>query len=67
MKTMLVVLALALALAGCGKFSDLIETNAQGYTMRCIDGTQYVLLTSDRGLAITPHVGVDGLPKGCAK
>lgn len=55
------------SLAGCGKFSDMITTGTDGYAMRCIDGTQYVLLSSETGLAITPHVGTDGLPKGCVK
>ena len=55
----------ALLLAGCGKFSDLVTTGVDGYVIRCIDGTKYVLMTSERGLAITPHVGTDGKPKGC--
>lgn len=55
----------ALLLAGCGKFSDVVTTAVDGYVIRCIDGTKYVLMTSDRGLAITPHMGTDGKPKGC--
>lgn len=55
----------ALLLAGCGKFSDTVTTVRDGYVIRCIDGTKYVLMTGDRGLAITPHVGTDGKPKGC--
>ena len=54
-----------LLLAGCGKFSDMVSTGLDGYTLRCIDGTQYVLMTSDAGLAITPHVNTEGKPKGC--
>lgn len=55
----------ALLLAGCGKFSDMVSTGIDGYTVRCIDGTQYVMMTSDSGLAITPHVDTEGKPKGC--
>lgn len=59
------IITAALLLAGCGKFSDMVSTGVDGYAVRCIDGTQYVLLTSDHGLAITPHLGTDGKPRGC--
>ena len=52
-------------LGGCGKLSDTISTGTQGYSLRCIDGTQYILMSSDSGLAITPSVGTNGLPKAC--
>lgn len=61
----LIIVITALLLAGCGKFSDLVSTEVNGYVIRCIDGTKYVLMTSERGLAVTPHVGTDGKPKGC--
>jgi hypothetical protein len=60
-----IILVSLLALTGCGKFNDLVATGVDGYVLRCIDGTFYVLMTSDRGLAITPHVGPDGNPKSC--
>lgn len=66
MKTLAIILA-AIALTGCGKFSDMVSTGFDGHVVKCIDGTQYVLLSSDAGLAITPHVGTDGKPKGCVK
>lgn len=59
------ILFVAVLLVGCGKASDVVDTFVEGYSMRCIDGTQYILLTSSRGLAITPHVGTNGLPKAC--
>lgn len=59
------ILLAALLLAGCQKFSDAWETGRSGYVLRCIDGSAYVLMTSERGLAITPHLGVDGKPKAC--
>lgn len=59
------VVIVALLLAGCGKVSDTFRTGMDGYVMRCIDGTAYILMSSDRGLAITPHLGVDGKPKAC--
>ena len=65
MKYIITATAAALLLAGCGKFSDMVSTGFDGYVIRCIDGTKYVLMTSDRGLAITPHMGTDGKPKGC--
>lgn len=64
MKYIIIVIT-ALLLAGCGKVSDMVATEFDGYVVRCIDGTKYVLMTSERGLAITPHVGTDGKPKGC--
>lgn len=55
----------ALLLAGCQKFSDAWETGRSGYVLRCIDGSTYVLMTSEKGLAITPHLGENGKPKPC--
>lgn len=63
---LIITITAALLLTGCGKFSDLVRTGTDGYSVRCIDGTKYVLLTSDAGLAITPHLGTDGKPKGCS-
>lgn len=63
-RSALFLLAL-LPLAGCGKIQDTLATGASGYSLRCIEGTKYVLLTSDKGLAITPHVGPDGRPREC--
>ena len=60
-------LLLTLLLAGCGKFSDLVSTGMDGYSLRCIEGTRYVLLSSEHGLAITPLLGTDGLPKACTQ
>ncbi len=60
-----IILMSALMLAGCGKFNDMVNTSFDGYVLRCIDGTTYVLMSSDKGLAITPHVGADGKPKTC--
>ena len=67
MKTLLAIIISAIALTGCGKFNDAVTTSFDGFVMKCIDGTQYVMMTSERGLAITPHVGTDGKPKGCVK
>jgi hypothetical protein len=61
----LTILIAAALLAGCGKFNDMFNTGMDGYTMRCIDGTRYILMSSDSGLAITPHLGTDGKPKEC--
>lgn len=65
MTRLTLTIALVLTLAGCGKFSDVVATGAKGYATRCIDGTTYILMTSDTGVAITPSVGTDGNPKGC--
>jgi hypothetical protein len=64
MKT-ITLLTLAVLLSGCGKFKDTFATSVDGYTLRCIEGTKYVLMTSERGLAVTPLVGTNGMPKGC--
>jgi hypothetical protein len=67
-KLRLIALCAALvSLSGCGKMSSNFATSVDGYAVRCIDGTQYILMSSDHGLAITPSVGTDGKPKGCAK
>ena len=59
------ILATVLFLSACGKFEDVVSTSINGYTVRCIEGTKFVLMSSDRGLAISPLVGTDGKPKGC--
>ena len=56
----------ALLLVGCDKMKDNFSTAVDGYVVRCIDGTKYVLVSTDRGQAITPHLGTDGKPKGCS-
>ena len=66
MKTALTLAAL-LMLSGCGQIANNAATAMRGYVMECIDGTQYVFISTDRGVAITPHVGTDGKPKGCTK
>ena len=66
MKHLLLVITAA-SLFGCGKFNDIISTGVDGYALRCIEGTTYILLSSDAGLAITPAIDTNGKPKGCAK
>lgn len=65
MKHITIILA-ALLLTGCDKMKDNFGTAFDGYVVRCIDGTKYVLISTDRGQAITPHLGTDGKPKGCS-
>jgi hypothetical protein len=60
-------LLLTLLLAGCGKIADVVSTGMDGYSLRCIEGTRYVLLSSEHGLAVTPLLGTDGLPKSCTQ
>ena len=64
MKKMIVAGLILISLTGCEKMRSNVTTFVDGYAIRCIDGTQYVLLTSANGNAITPHVGTDGKPKG---
>lgn len=59
-------LAISGALAGCGKIGDSVETSLTGYALRCIEGTRYVLLSSESGLAIAPLLKPDGLPAACS-
>ena len=61
------ILVFTVLLVGCGKVSDTFTTFADGYTLKCIDGTSYVMMTSERGLAVTPHVDLEGKPRGCVK
>lgn len=60
------ILLSALLLTGCGKFTDMVNTGIDGYTIRCIEGTKFVLMSSDRGLAITPLVDEKGSPRSCS-
>lgn len=64
MKALIIAIS-AVVLTGCGKFNDAITTTMDGYVVKCIDGTKYVMMTSEHGVAVTPHVGVDGKPKSC--
>ena len=66
MKTFVAMIAV-LALAGCGKLGDTASTITSGYSVRCIEGTKYVLMSSDRGMAVAVLLGTDGKPKGCEK
>jgi uncharacterized protein YceK len=65
MKKLLLIVGVTLMLSGCGKFSQMVDSSVSGFTTRCIEGTKFVILDSDRGVAITPLVGQDGLPKVC--
>ena len=61
----LLLIAIACALTGCQKLSDTLDTQVIGYAIHCIDGTRYVLMSSSRGMAITPLLGNNGPPKTC--
>jgi uncharacterized protein YceK len=65
MKKLLIIISIPLLLSGCGKFDQTWESAVSGFTTRCIEGTTFVIMDSDRGVAITPLVGQDGLPKAC--
>ena len=62
---LLIVIGVTLMLSGCGKFSQMVDSSVSGFTTRCIDGTTFVIMDSDRGVAITPLVGQNGFPKAC--
>jgi len=65
MEKLLIVISIPLILSGCGKLSQTFDSAVSGFTTRCIEGTTFVIMDSDRGVAITPLVGQDGLPKAC--
>lgn len=56
----------ALLLTGCGKLADTVNTSIDGYTIRCIEGTKFVIMSSAHGLAITPLVDEKGNPRTCS-
>lgn len=58
---------LSAALGWPGGISDPVLDRVQLLRMvaALMQDTKYVLMTSERGLAITPHVGTDGKPRGC--
>jgi hypothetical protein len=62
---LLIVIGITLMLSGCGKFEQMIQSSVSGFTTRCIEGTTFVILDSEHGVAITPLVGRNGLPKAC--
>lgn len=57
--------SLILLLSGCGKFGQTLDTVKDGYAIRCINDTSYIIVSSESGVAITPLLGKDGLPKTC--
>ena len=61
----LLIISIALILSGCGKFDQMWQSSVSGFTTRCIEGTKFVILDSEHGVAITPLVSQDGLPKVC--
>lgn len=65
MKNLLIVIGVTLMLSGCGKFEQMVDSSVSGFTTRCIQGTTFVILDSEHGVAITPLVGQNGLPKAC--
>ena len=65
MKNLLIVIGVTLMLSACGKFSQMVDSSVSGFTTRCIEGTKFVILDSEHGVAITPLIGQDGLPKAC--
>ena len=65
MVNLLLIITATLVLSGCGKLGQTFDSAVSGFTTRCIEGTMFVILDSDRGVAITPLVGKDGLPKIC--
>jgi uncharacterized protein YceK len=65
MKNLLIVIGVTVMLSGCGKFSQMVDSSVSGFTTRCIEGTKFVILDSEHGVAITPLVGQTGLPKAC--
>jgi uncharacterized protein YceK len=65
MKNLLIVIGVTLMLSGCGKFEQMVKSSVSGFTTRCIEGTTFVILDSEHGVAITPLVGQNGLPKAC--
>lgn len=52
-------------LSGCGKFTDMVATGTDGYVVRCIEGSKFVLISTDHGQAITPLLMPDGKVKSC--
>lgn len=65
MKNLVLVLSICFLVSGCGKFEQMVESYGSGFSTRCIEGTKFIILDSDHGVAITPLVGKDGLPKIC--
>jgi len=67
MKKILVSFSILALLSGCGGFEDTISSTANGYTVRCIEGTKYVIINSGKGVAVTALVDTDGKPKACVE
>ena len=66
MKNLVLILDISFILSGCGKLEQTFDSAVSGFTTRCIEGTMFVILDSDRGgVAITPLISKDGLPKVC--
>lgn len=61
------LVGIVIGLSGCGKMEQMFQSGVSGFTTRCIEGTRYVIMDSDHGVAITPLVDTNGNPKGCEK
>jgi uncharacterized protein YceK len=67
MKKILIGLSMVALLSGCGRVNDTMSTTWSGYSVRCIEGTKYVIINNDTGVAATPLVDTNGKPKGCVE
>lgn len=57
----LIVIAAAVILSGCGWFDRYVVANTTGYSKTCVDGVMYLQFPS----GATPQYNVDGSLKGC--
>ncbi|AEG91588.1 hypothetical protein [Ramlibacter tataouinensis] len=57
----LVVMVLAMALAGCGWFDRKVTANLTGYSVACVEGVRYLQFPS----GVTVQYERDGRPKLC--
>lgn len=64
-RTALAAAMIITTLAGCQRFADHFGTGVDGYVKKCVDGTEYLVLATEYSMAITPHLGTDGKPRGC--
>ena len=60
---LLIIIAAAVSLTGCGWFDRYVVANATGYSRTCVEGVTYLQFPS----GATPQYNIDGSLKRCEK
>ena len=62
---LIIVLVTILFITGCDRMSQQGSTILDGYAVRCIEGTKYIIVDDNNGAAISVLYNTEGKPVGC--